>query len=181
MTEQPLVFDTGPLSHFAKEGWLGILKAIAGPRSVLIPDVVAEEIQVGAAFDERLRQVLAQPWISKRELVSDDEIGFFAHFSALLVHKDRNRGDAGVLALSKSINGIAVLDDRVARRAAESAGVDVTGTLSLLCEAIRSGLLTVRLVSTLADDLLHGDYRLPFKPGGFEKWAGDNGLVSPSE
>jgi predicted nucleic acid-binding protein len=176
MTEQPLIFDTGPLSHFAKEGWLGILKAIAGPRPVLIPDVVAEEIQVGAAVDDRLRQIHEQPWIGTRELVSDDEISYFAHFSALLVCKDRNRGEAGVLALAQSIGGVAVLDDRVARRAAASAGVDVTGTLALLCEAIRSGLLTVRLVSALADDLLHGDYRLPFKPGGFEKWAGDSGL-----
>ncbi|WP_157491041.1 MULTISPECIES: hypothetical protein [Protofrankia] len=49
-------------------------------------------------------------------------------------------------------------------------------TLSLLCEAIRLELLTVKLVSALADDPLTGEYRLPFEAGGFEKWASENGL-----
>ncbi len=45
------------------------------------------------------------------------------------------------------------------------------------CEAIRNGLLTVALVSALADDLLISAYRLLFGPSGFEEWAADNGLV----
>ncbi len=27
-----LVFDTSPLSHFAKENWLGVLRAVLGDR-----------------------------------------------------------------------------------------------------------------------------------------------------
>jgi hypothetical protein len=53
----------------------------------------------------------------------------------------------------------------------------VKGTLGLLCDAIRDGLLTVKLVSAVADDLMTTQYRLPFGPGGFEKWASENGLV----
>lgn len=37
--------------------------------------------------------------------------------------------------------------------------------------------LTVPLVSTIADDLLANEYRLPFGSGGFEAWARANGLV----
>ena len=33
--ENALVFDTGPLRHFAINGWLGVLRFIAGERPVL--------------------------------------------------------------------------------------------------------------------------------------------------
>jgi hypothetical protein len=33
------------------------------------------------------------------------------------------------------------------------------------------GLLTVPLVSKIADDLLATEYRLPIEKGGFEQWA----------
>ena len=49
--------------------------------------------------------------------------------------------------------------------------------MALMHEAVQDGLLTVRLVSALADDLLRGEYRLPFPHGGYEKWAAENGLL----
>ncbi|GHJ36119.1 hypothetical protein Sm713_17280 [Streptomyces sp. TS71-3] len=49
--------------------------------------------------------------------------------------------------------------------------VKVRRTLGLLCDAIREGLLTIPLVSALADDLLKSRYRLPFEPGGFAEWC----------
>lgn len=30
MKDDILVFDTGPLNHFARESWLGVLKAVVG-------------------------------------------------------------------------------------------------------------------------------------------------------
>ncbi|MDU0291404.1 hypothetical protein [Saccharothrix longispora] len=72
---------------------------------------------------------------------------------------------------------VAVVDDSAARKAADRFGVEHVGTLGLLCESIRTGLLTVPLVAELADQLLEGEYRLPFRAGGFEKWATDHGLV----
>ncbi|MBD4635670.1 nucleotide-binding protein, partial [Xanthomonas citri pv. citri] len=54
---------------------------------------------------------------------------------------------------------------------------ECTGTLGLLCEAIRKEQLTVPMVESLADDLIMGDYRLPFGPGGFKCWAEQQGLL----
>lgn len=42
--------------------------------------------------------------------------------------------------------------------------------------SIREELLTVPLVSALADDLLRDQYRLPFEPGGFAEWCDREGL-----
>lgn len=90
----------------------------------------------------------------------------------------RNVGECGVLALAETMpDSVAIIDDRVARNAAQGRKIAVRGTLGLLCDAIRRDLLTVPLVSALADDLLSNDYRLPFEPGGFALWAEAAGLA----
>lgn len=172
-----LVFDTGPLSHFAKQSWLGVLKAVVSERRAMIPDVVVRELTEGARRDSRLQEVLDAEWIEHRELVTDEELAAFVDFSALLVKGSRNTGEAGVLALASVVGGVAVIDDGAGRRAADGHGVDKKPTLALLCEAIHSGLLTVKLVSALADDLIATEYRLPFGAGGFEEWATEQGMV----
>jgi predicted nucleic acid-binding protein len=171
-----LVFDTGPLSHFALADWFGVLKAVVGDRIAVVPDVVATELRAGGAIDSRIPAVVEASWIEVRVLQTDDELAQFAHFASLLVKDDRNVGEAGVLALAKTLSGTAVVDDRAARKAAKDHGITLRPTLALLCEAVRFELLTVKLVSALADDLLATEYRLPFQPGGFEKWANENGL-----
>lgn len=173
-----LVFDTGPLSHFARAGWLGVLKAVVGSRTAVIPDVVVDELVLGGAIDTRLRTVLDAPWIERRELRTTEELRAFARFSAFLVKGNRNRGEAGVLALASTLEGVAVVDDAAGRKAAERHRIRLQPTLALVCEAIRSELLTVRLASSLADDLIATEYRLPFKPGEFERWAKDEGQLA---
>ncbi|MEV4473472.1 hypothetical protein [Nonomuraea sp. NPDC049504] len=172
-----LVFDTGPLSHFAINNWLGVLKAVVGDRKALIPDVVVAELGAGAARDARIAAVLQAFWIEQRELRSLEEIKAYAHFAQLLVRSERNRGEAGVLALAQTLDATAVVDDRAARKAAEDHKILLSPTLALLCASIRSGLLTVPLVSELADDLLSSEYHLPFKTGHFLHWATENGLI----
>jgi predicted nucleic acid-binding protein len=178
MNDDILVFDTGPLSHFARQNWLGVLKAVVGDRRAIIPDVVVDELCDGAARDSRIQAVLDACWIDRRELCSDEEILEFAKFSSFLVKNGRNRGEAGVLALASVAGGTAVIDDGAGRKAAERYGVPLRPTLALLCEAVRGGLLTVRLVAALADDLLASQYRLPFGPGGFEAWAKESDILS---
>ena len=173
-----LVFDTGPLSHFALAGWLGVLKAVVGGRTAVIPDLVATELRAGGARDSRIAAVANAPWLESRALHTDDELLHFAYFSSLLVKGERNWGEAGVLALSKAMSATAVVDDGAVRKAAKDSGVLLRPTLALLCEAIRLELLTVKLVAALADDLLATEYRFPFAVGGFEEWATRNALFS---
>lgn len=52
--EGVFIFDTGPLSHFALAGWLGVLKAVVADRTALIPDVVADELRIGGGQDNRI-------------------------------------------------------------------------------------------------------------------------------
>lgn len=109
-------------------------------------------------------------------LSPDRELRAFGVFAERLVRGERNVGEAAVLALTSTTPGaVAVIDDGAGRRAARDRGVALRPTLSLLCEAIRGGHLTLSLVGDLVDDLLRTDYRLPFGPGEFADWAREHG------
>lgn len=176
---QTYVLDTGPLGHFARSQWLGVLKAVLQGARVVIPDVVGAELRSGAGRYSYLHAVLDAEWIEEMPLNSPEQLTAFVHYEQRLVGPDgRNVGECGVLALAETMaNAVAVVDDRVAALAAKERNVEVRRTLGILCEAIRKDLLTVPLVSALADDLLENSYRLPFRPGGFARWAADQGLT----
>lgn len=177
----PLVFDTGPLSHFSESQWLGVLKAVAGDRPVIIPDVVQDEIAKSVNEYPHLRAVLDADWIQVRPLGSAAELAAFATYAQRLVVGDRNQGECGVLATAQHLPGEAVLDDFAGSTVAKENGIKVTGTLGLLCQSIRAGLLTVDLVSALADDLLLTEYYMPFKAGEFRRWALEDGALDYSD
>ncbi len=170
-----LVFDTGPLSHFAEAGWLKILEALAADRMVVIPDVVRDEISRATHIHPFLTQVLDAEWIAVDR--SDDVTLLVAHarYTSRLASGSKNLGECGVLALAEARGHVAVVDDRVAREVGEEYGVQITGTLALLLDGVRKGMLTIPLVSKIADDLLATEYRLPLQPGQFESWAREQG------
>lgn len=178
-TNYPWIFDSGPLSHFAKAGWLGLLKHMAGEHPVLIPDVVHAEVMRGADRHHHLSLVLdaTQSWITVRPIVESEGLIAFAKYHALLVGADgvTNVGECGVLALSETLPGTAIIDDGAARRAGTAHGVDLRGTVALLLDAVRSHGLSRDAAGAVADDILASDYRYPFEAGRFIGWAIENG------
>ena len=176
-----IVFDTGPLSHLAQAGWLGVLRSVTGGAALVIPDVVADELKRGSGSRPHLELVLEAKWIEQRRLESHAELRAFGRFADLLVSGNRNAGEAAVLAYAKVHGATAIIDDRAGSNAARSSGVECRGTLGILCDAVRAGLLSVQIVSDLADHLLETEYRLPFLNGGFAGWAAENGLIDSSK
>jgi len=168
---ETLIFDTGPLSHFARADLLGVLKIVVGERRAVVPQAVVTELEQGVSSNPRLRTVLDADWIERRPFATASEHRAFWWFSRRLVIGDRNVGDAAVLALAHTVPARAVIDDRAACALATKARVDLARTLNLLCEAVHRELLTLDLVSEIADELIRTEYRLPFGPGEFKAWA----------
>lgn len=166
-----LVFDTGPLSHFARADILGVLKIVVGGRRVVVPEAVVTELREGLLLDSRIQTVLDADWIEYRALSTAEEIDAYGRFARRLVLGDRNVGDAAVLAIAQTGPARAVIDDRDACDVASKEGVAFSRTLNLLCEAVHRELLTLDFVSEIADELIRTEYRLPFDPGGFKAWA----------
>ena len=177
--DQPdaLVFDTGPLRHFAVQGWLRVLHFLAGDRAVVIPESVERELRRQAHEAPVLNEVLDAAWITVDRSVDIAFLARFAHYEERLTVGEANRGECGVLALGAVRGFEVVVDDSVAVTIAEEDGVRASSTLALLCRAIREGQLTVPMVEKLADDLITGDYYLPFRAGGFRAWALQEGLI----
>lgn len=175
----PWIFDTGPLSHFAKAGWLGLLKLVAGDHPVIIPDVVHGELIAGAARHPHLNLVLdaTSAWITVHQIVDVQAVVAFAKYSALLVGADgtSNLGECGVLALAETMPATAIIDDGAGRRSASSHGVAHRGSVALLLDAIRDHGLPRDAAGAVADDILATDYRYPFEAGRFISWAIENG------
>ncbi|MFC7380673.1 hypothetical protein [Sphaerisporangium rhizosphaerae] len=156
---------------------MGVLKFLAGDRPVVFPESVERELKSQVHYHPALHQVLDAGWIT---VDRSNDMGFLAAFAGYeqrLVADGRNRGECGVLALGKTRGFEVVLDDSVPRTIAEEEHIRVTATLPLLCSAIREGQLTVRMVEALADDLISGKYFLPFGPGGFRRWAQEEGHI----
>ena len=171
------VFDTGPLRHFALQQWLGVLKYLCRDYDVMIPESVEAELKDQSRTDPGLLQVLDADWITVDRGTDLAYLQAFAGFERLLAAGGRNTGECGVLALGKTRGHELIVDDRVASSLARRERLNCRGTLALLCDAIREEKLTVAMVSDLADDLLGGEYRLPFKKGRFAQWAEENGLI----
>ena len=173
------MFDTGPLAHFARAGWLGVLRTLVGTRRAIIPVQVASELRKAAGYEHVIGAVFNATWIEHHDLRTEEELSAFGKFAAQLMSEGRNEGETAVLAIAATMPAQAVLDDSVAHRVAQKAGLSCKRTLALLCDAVRDGLLTGELVSHIADDLIETEYRLPFAPGEFISWAIAEGLLPP--
>lgn len=171
------VFDTGPLRHFAVQGWVGVLRHLAGSRPIVIPDVVERELRDAAIALPAVHAVLDVPWITVHRSVEDTFRRSFSRYEERLAVGRTNLGECGVLAIGDVFGAEMVIDDSTPREIAEEEGLLVTATVPILCDAIRRKQLTVPLVEDLADALLEGKYFLPFGPGGFRNHVLENGLL----
>ena len=106
-----LVFDTGPLSHFARADILGVLKVVVGERRAIVPEAVVTELKEGLHVDRRIQAVLEADWIEHYAIATAAATGAYARFARRLVSGDRNVGDAAVLALAQTVPARAIIDD----------------------------------------------------------------------
>lgn len=126
----PRVADASPCIGLAKVGRLDVLSV--GGRVVLITDTVAEEIQAGRE-DDPARQALQRGWGTRPAGIQ---------VPAELAEWHLDAGEEATLALARHIGGVAVLDDGNGRKAARALGIAHTGTIGLVVEARRQGIVT---------------------------------------
>lgn len=175
------VFDTGPLRHFTAQGWLGVLRFLAGDRPVYIPDVVERELYEAVRRNVSVQAAIDAEWIRIYRSGDPRFLAALARYSDRLAVGRAHLGECGVLAMGEVYGCEIVIDDATARRIADEKGLRVTATVPLLCEAIRTKKLTTVMVEELADRLLESEYYLPFGPGGFRRHVIENGLLDYRE
>lgn len=168
-----LVFDTGPLSCFARAGRLDMLREIVSEAHCVATTVVIREIANGVAFHPSLQVVLDAEWLHGMALETRGEIDLLADYSRTL-----DRGEAATLAWAEVHDSIAIVDERTGVNIAKQRGVAIHGTLWLIAQALNAGIANERQAIDTVDKMLAAGARFPFDRGaGFIAWARRESLI----
>ena len=126
-----VICNTSPLQYLHQLGLLHILPALAG--EVVVPVAVDEELAIGRKAGVSLPDPKTLSWVSLRRPKSQPALP--------LIH-DLGPGETEVLMLAlETSDPVVVLDDALARRLAETLKLRLTGTVGLLLDAKRAGLI----------------------------------------
>ena len=143
-----IICNTSPLQYLYRLGTLEVFHAVAG--RIVVPPAVVDEIAAGKRLGLDLPDLAVLDWVTTRGPVGIAAIGSFTGLGA---------GESEVLMLAlESPGAVAVLDDALARRFAQRIGVKFTGTLGILLDAKRIGL--VAALAPLMDRLHQTGFRL---------------------
>jgi predicted nucleic acid-binding protein len=142
-----IVADSGPLIAFAHLEFLAQLPSIVG--TVIVPKAVFLEcIYVPSRPDAIAIQFASDNgWITvdSRELLLDTDIS-----------PTLGEGEKAAIQLAKELNCPLLLDDKIARRIAQSSGLSVIGTAGVLLKGKQMSLISA--VAPLIDKLQSNGY-----------------------
>lgn len=157
-----VICNASPIQYLHQLDLLHILHALTG--GVIVPPAVVDELGEGRALGVNLPDLSTLGWVTVRRPVSEVAVPLVTNLGA---------GEAEALMLALELReAVVVLDDALARRVAETLGLNVTGTLGLLLDAKRASL--IRAVGPLLDQLEALRFRLaPHTRAAVLKLAGE--------
>ncbi len=126
-----VIVNTSPLQYLHQVGQLDLFPRLFG--RIIVPEAVLVEITAGRRAGVSLPQLEAFDWIDLRSPASP---------VAGLRAWDLGAGESAVLSIALELPGSwAVLDDKLARRAATHLNLPLLGTLGILLRAKYAGHL----------------------------------------
>jgi predicted nucleic acid-binding protein len=172
-----LVFDTSPLSHFARAGELQTLAELTVSHDRFVTQAVLDELDKGAQRHQLLASVLEVPWLIGVRVDGLDELAAFAEYARVLGSGPRNVGEASTLAWAEVNNGVAIIDERAGTRRGRERGIEVHGTLWLVAEGYRAGVISDERAELLVAALSDAEAWFPCRASEFLDWARQEGLI----
>jgi predicted nucleic acid-binding protein len=160
--DQNWIFETTVLSAFALSGRLDILSGLYNGRAIWTI-VVHDELMRGMLEEPLLGDAVAANWLGEPQPVFDHpRVESFRLRLGGRQGDERHLGEATCIALAEQIGAGILLDDRDAKRLAESLKIPTGTTISVLVVAVREGRVSADEASELLTDLIdrHGR-RLP--------------------
>ncbi|MGB9959705.1 MAG: DUF3368 domain-containing protein [Candidatus Bathyarchaeales archaeon] len=153
---KPLVFNSTPLIYITKIGLSRIFEELEGEK-LTSPSVKSEVVDEGkrkGVVDAILLDKLFQNDYFK--VVKPESTSFL---ETLLQTKGLHTTDAEVLAIAKERDGIAIMDDEVARKTAKIYGIAYAGTPYILVKAVFQGLITREKAKQAISDMVFAGWR----------------------
>ncbi|MFQ6120500.1 MAG: hypothetical protein ACE5KE_11545 [Methanosarcinales archaeon] len=124
--------------------------------SIFTTEEVLEELKRGEQ-----KNVLPKrdwQWIRVLKIESSQEKFLFQFFSESL-----GKGESSCISIALSRDLKVLTDDKDARKLAQRRGVPVSGTIGVLVEAVREGLLSLEEGNTMLSDMIKNGYFSPYE------------------
>ncbi len=143
-----VISNTSPMQYLHQLGLLHLLPALVS--QVIVPPAVVAELAAGRSRGINLPDPANLQWVAVRQPISAP---------ALPLAVGLGPGEREVLALAlESSDAIVVLDDQLARQTALTFGLRLTGTLGVLLDAKKRGLINE--IAPMLDQLQSLRFRL---------------------
>lgn len=150
------MLNSTPLIYLAKIGLIDILGKLNAEKitsSWVKREVVDRGRAKGAPEAEALSKLFDQKGVRVAE--PKDE----PFLKSLLAIKGLGMADAEVLTLAKEQKGIAIVDDKLARRVAKIHSISFTGTAYVLVSAMEQNLITKDQAKKSLDEMITQGWR----------------------
>jgi len=128
LNEREPVIDASPLIHLARAGKHGLLHELFGV--VMVPDAVADEV-LKDQKDAAATQLTSGAWLQRVAVKNPDELSSW----------NLGPGETAVIAHALHTGCLAIIDDRAASRCCKALGVRTMGTLAVVLNGARFGLI----------------------------------------
>lgn len=138
-TRSCAVSNAGPLIHLSRAGLLHLLRRLFD--RVLVPEGVEDEAvdrgkERGSADALQVEEAIAEGWIKVTELDAP------AEFLELMETAGLEKAEAIVIFMANRSGCLALLDDEAARVFSRGLGVEVRGSIGVVIQALKRGLVT---------------------------------------
>lgn len=146
-----VISDTTPIISLIKIGHLDILHKLYN--NIIIPKAVYDELIINTDYEEEMH-VIKKCTFMQIKVVEES-------LSLALLQRQLNLdlGESEAIVLANSMNAdLIIIDERKARKIAKNLGLNVTGTLGILVEAKRLGL--IKKLKPLLDKLIDNNIRI---------------------
>jgi predicted nucleic acid-binding protein len=143
-----LICDTSSIQYLYQLQLLHIIPKLAN--QAFVPSAVVEEINTGHSLRVNLPRLEELDWLTVRRPISELALPLIANLGP---------GETQVLMLTLEMReAVVVLDDALAREMAETLDLHLTGTLGLLLDAKKAGLIPA--LQPILDELQSLRFRL---------------------
>ena len=120
------------MQYLHQLGCISILPKLA--HEVIVSFAVQKELQAGVALGLDLPDLSLLSWVKLKQPIS---------FHSLPLASGLGHGESAVLALAlESASPVVILDDGLGRQAAELLKIPLTGTLGILLDAKKKGIIS---------------------------------------
>jgi len=138
------------ISPLFEDGWI-VLVALEGDAEFSLFGQISDNLHPGEAACLTIAKQAASPGCKLSEI-----------WPNRLNSDNLHPGEAACLTIAKQRDWLLLTDDQAARKLATKLGLELSGTLGILVQAVKTGLLALDEANTLLDQMIANGYRSPF-------------------